>query len=70
MFDDKVEEKYFCQALDLLNETQWLYKFPVTELLIRNSLELFPEEWILALRDMKNEELNELVVNRKINKVR
>ncbi|XP_043279557.1 methyltransferase-like protein 25 isoform X2 [Venturia canescens] len=66
MIDGEGDEEYFCQVLDLLHETQWLYKFPVTEILIRNTLENFPDGWMSALRNLNNEELNELVVNKRI----
>ena len=63
-FDATVESKYFLDALELFHETQWLYEYPVTEILIRKSLEEFPEGWLTNLMMLDNSELNELVVNR------
>lgn len=54
----------FLETLELLDESQWLYKDPVTEVLLKGHLDSFPSEWLDALQDLTNNELNDLVVNK------
>lgn len=68
VLDEDNQSEYFRDALNLFYETQWLYRFPVTEILVRNSLDEFPQGWLETLGSLDNDEINELVVN-KITKV-
>ncbi|CAL7948465.1 unnamed protein product [Xylocopa violacea] len=58
------ESMYFLDALNLFVEMQWLYNTPVTDLLTKGLLDLFPKEWLNDLQMLENEELNDFVVKR------
>ncbi|KOC65854.1 Uncharacterized protein C12orf26 [Habropoda laboriosa] len=64
---EHTENIYFLDALNLFIETQWLYNTPVTDLLTKGLLDLFPKQWLNVLQTLENEELNDFVV-RKITK--
>ncbi|KZC11559.1 PREDICTED: methyltransferase-like protein 25 [Dufourea novaeangliae] len=61
------EHKYFLDVLNLFFETQWLYNTPVTDLLTKGLLDLFPKEWLNVLQTLENQELNDFVVTKKTN---
>ncbi|KAF7379047.1 hypothetical protein HZH66_015281 [Vespula vulgaris] len=56
--------KYFLDALCLFHETQWIYNHPVTEILVKGSLDAIPKEWLDVLQSLSSEELNNFVVNK------
>lgn len=56
----------FQETLELFDEAQWLFKDPVTEVLLKGHLDSFPNEWLDALTNLNNDELNNLVVHKSI----
>lgn len=52
---------YFKDVLLFFNKFQWLYCDSVTKILIDESLNSFPDEWITTLENLNNTELNDFV---------
>ncbi|XP_014605010.1 PREDICTED: protein RRNAD1-like [Polistes canadensis] len=62
--DEELLNKYFLKALYLFHKTQWIYNHPVTEILVKGSLDAIPKEWLDVLQILSSEELNNFVVNK------
>lgn len=55
---------YFTDALRFLNDLQWMYNSPVTKILVNDTLDVIPKDWLQILTDLSNDDLNNFVVNR------
>lgn len=53
-------EQYFETALSFLGQYEWLYNWPVTEVLASGVLDQLPVDWWQTLRRLSIEELNQL----------
>lgn len=62
MNDRENQLQYFRDVILFFNEVKWLYNMPVTRILCKGSLDLFPAEWLEALKLLENSELNNFVV--------
>lgn len=62
--NEELLTKYFQDALCLFHKTQWIYNHPVTEILVKGSLDDIPKEWLDVLQSLSSEELNNFVVNK------
>ncbi|XP_008557948.1 methyltransferase-like protein 25B [Microplitis demolitor] len=60
-------ENYFENTINLFDEFQWLFKYPVTKILVENFLNKFPDDWLQVLRQLTTEELNDLVNGKFVN---
>lgn len=56
-----MDEKYFSNALNFLNEMKWLYDIPVVDILVDKSLEKIPKQWTDVLKPFDFQNLNNLV---------
>ncbi|XP_076633206.1 methyltransferase-like protein 25B isoform X2 [Colletes latitarsis] len=61
---ERVQNKYFSDALNLFAETQWLYNTPVTDLLAKGLLDFLPTDWLNVLQILEIQELNNMVVKK------
>jgi hypothetical protein len=50
--------EYFRGVVSFLKEYSWLFKTPVTNILISDVLAMIPHDWIEPLLNLSNEELN------------
>ncbi|XP_063228825.1 methyltransferase-like protein 25B isoform X2 [Bacillus rossius redtenbacheri] len=53
-------ESYFKESLCYLRDYQWIYNFAVTNVLVEDVLSRIPEDWLSALMQLTNDELNQL----------
>ncbi|KAK0175179.1 hypothetical protein PV327_008952 [Microctonus hyperodae] len=58
------QDLYFKDALDFFDEFQWIFKYPVTQILIKKSLDSIPNDWLKALRKLNYNELNNFVLGK------
>ncbi|XP_014215993.2 uncharacterized protein LOC106644828 [Copidosoma floridanum] len=59
--DGMDEIQYFKEVILFFKEFQWLYNMPVTKILCRGSLDSLPADWLEALKDIDNKDLNDFV---------
>lgn len=58
-------ESYFKDVLKFFHDSQWIFNTPVTEILVKNSLDKFPHGWLDVLQNLNNDELNNFVAEKK-----
>lgn len=58
-------ESYFKDVLKFFHDSQWIFNTPVTEILVKNSLDNFPNGWLDVLQNLNNDELNNFVAEKK-----
>lgn len=56
-----VDEQYFEETLQFFYDNQWIFKHPVTKILVNNCLDEFPESWLIALNPLSYRQLNNFV---------
>ncbi|XP_066596315.1 methyltransferase-like protein 25B [Prorops nasuta] len=59
--DTPVNSEYFSKAIEFFHEMRWLYSVPLTEILVCDSFEAFPEGWLNVLEKLDNQSLNHFV---------
>ncbi|CAD6217346.1 GSCOCG00004796001-RA-CDS [Cotesia congregata] len=60
-------ENYFKDSTDFFYQYQWLFKYPITKILIENCLNEFPDDWLDILQKLSTEELNKFANGELIN---
>jgi hypothetical protein len=63
---NKSEFHYFKEAILFLKEVNWIYNVPVTRIMVEDSIELIPTEWIEAISKLNYNELNHFVSKLKV----
>ncbi|CAH1163545.1 unnamed protein product [Phaedon cochleariae] len=56
----KTTSEYFKDSLEFLKTYQWLYNCSNTDILVRNTFENFPSEWLDYFQNLTDEDLNKL----------
>lgn len=60
-------ENYFKDSTDFFDQYQWLFKYPITKILVENCLNEFPDDWLNVLQKLSTEELNKFANGELIN---
>ncbi|CAG9855983.1 unnamed protein product [Phyllotreta striolata] len=54
---------YLRDVLNLLSKYRWIYNYQNTHILVRNTFDRFPGDWVDFFSTLSNEELNRLPIN-------
>lgn len=60
LFTEEDCKEYSENALDFLKEYQWIYKYPNTQVLVKNVFDNFESEWIPHFKNLSYNDLNSL----------